>query len=147
MSKRRIVTLVGMLATIALVAGPARGAAPPPLLVNKSSGGGIGQYRVDAACEAVVGATTNLNVVRYQVTGTSVAQGPTLPAATGIECTIKDRKTGTIYGTIAHALPGPVGATFGGITVPLGSHPMICSYGSALYTNNVYKETFPTTGC
>jgi hypothetical protein len=113
-----------------------------------ASSGFNGVYTVHANCAAVVGAATSLSQVTYaiNVSGTAAAGNGALPVAVAVACVLKDSVTGTVYGTVAGGLPGPVGEGAGLVTVPISSSPISCVSANAVFSDGGAVSAGPTCG-
>jgi hypothetical protein len=101
--------------------------------------GSSGPYMWNGACNATLGVSQNLNQVLYVVAGTGIATATNGAVAVGttVTCTMKDTSTSpsTVIGTISAGDPGPAGVVAGTITVNLGSKPILCATGNAVFND------------
>jgi hypothetical protein len=137
------ITAASVAAIIGIGAPNAMGEVPPPpspvkVLTDKGAAATAdGKGSVNAVCGAVAGASSGISAMTFVVeaSATATSTGLAAPVATGVRCTIKDRTTGKVYGTVNGGLPGPNAAAAGTVTVPQSSHPVACVSSSAIFSN------------
>jgi hypothetical protein len=136
-TERRRWGLVGGLATVAMLALMIPPAAADVIVIGIAPG--TGTHRVAAACEAVAGVTTDLNEITFAVHGSAdsfTTDGHAVGVGTGVRCQIRNRNTGTIYGTVSGGLPGPHAEAVGTITAPLNAPLKMCTFGNATFSDS-----------
>jgi len=123
------VAVVGVI-TAAVPSSAAMAPAAFDLDIHLAAGG----YAVASQCSLAAGYTTDPRFINFVVHASADAAGPSVPLATGVQCTVYDAANkAVLYGGASGSLVGPHAEAVGQATVPIGRIPAVCVTGSASY--------------